>query len=83
MADGVRVTIPALPLSEGSKTQLVLNTGSGPPRTFDIYVGRLPLVVEVQPKRGAIGDLVVLRGRGFMPEPLQNAVTFWDSRRWC
>jgi hypothetical protein len=76
VADGVRVTIPALPLPEGSKTQLVLNTGSGPPRTFDIYVGRLPLVVEVQPKRGAIGDLVVLRGRGFMPEPLQNAVTF-------
>jgi hypothetical protein len=76
VAEGVRVTIPALPLPEGSKTQLVLNTGSGPPRTFDIYVGRLPLVLEVQPKRGAIGDLVVLRGRGFMPEPLQNAVTF-------
>jgi IPT/TIG domain len=76
VAEGARVTIPALPLPEGSKTQLVLNTGSGPPRTFDIYVGRLPLVLEVQPKRGAIGDLVVLRGRGFMPEPLQNAVTF-------
>jgi len=76
VAEGARVTIPALPLPEGSKTQLVLNTGSGPPRTFDIYVGRLPLVLEVQPRRGAIGDLVVLRGRGFMPQPLQNSVTF-------
>ena len=76
MAEGAKVTIPSVPLPEGTKTQLVLSTGSGAPRTFDIYLGRLPLVVEVDPKRGAIGERVVLRGRGFLPEPLQNAVTF-------
>ena len=76
VAEGARVTIPALPLAEGSKAQLVLNAGSGPARSFDIYIGRLPLVLEIAPKRGAIGDRVVLKGRGFMPEPLQNAVTF-------
>jgi len=74
--EGARITIPSLPLPEGSRTQLVLNTGSGPPRTFDLYLGRLPLVIEIEPKRGAIGDRVVLKGRGFMPEPLQNAVSF-------
>jgi hypothetical protein len=76
VAEGARVTIPSVPLPEGTKTQLVLSTGSGPARTFDIYIGRLPLVLEVAPKRGAIGERVVLKGRGFMPEPLQNAVTF-------
>jgi len=76
VAEGARVTIPAVPLPEGSKAQLVLSTGSGPARTFDIYIGRLPLLLEVAPKRGAIGERVVLKGRGFMPEPLQNAVTF-------
>jgi hypothetical protein len=75
-AEGARVTIPSVPLPEGSKTQLVLIPGSGAPRSFDIYLGRLPLVIEVDPKRGTIGERVVLRGRGFMPEPLQNAVTF-------
>jgi hypothetical protein len=75
-AEGARVTIPAVPLPEGSITQLVLSAGSGPPKTFDIYIGRLPLVIEVVPKFGAIGDKVVLNGRGFMPDPLQNAVTF-------
>ena len=75
-AEGARVTIPAVPLPEGSITQLVLSAGGGPPKTFDIYIGRLPLVIDVAPKFGAIGDRVVLTGRGFMPDPLQNAVTF-------
>ncbi len=75
-AEGARVTIPAVPLPEGSRTQLVLHTGSGPPKTFDIYLGRLPLVIDVAPKRGAIGERVVLSGRGFLPDPLANAVTF-------
>lgn len=75
-AEGARVTIPQVPLPEGSRTQLVLSAGTTPPKTFDIYVGRLPLVIDVEPKRGAIGDRVVLTGRGFMPDPLQNAVTF-------
>ncbi len=65
-----------MPLPEGSATQLVLSAGSAPPKTFDIYIGRLPLVIDVAPKFGAIGDPVVLTGRGFMPDPHQNAVTF-------
>ena len=75
-AEGARVTIPAVPLPEGSATQLVLSAGSTPPKTFDIYIGRLPLVIDVAPKLGAIGERVVLTGRGFMPDPLANAVTF-------
>jgi hypothetical protein len=75
-AEGAKVTIPAVPLPEGSKTQLVLGTGSGPPKTFDIYLGRLPLVIDVEPKRGSVGERVVLTGRGFMPDPLANAVAF-------
>jgi hypothetical protein len=30
----------------------------------------------VSPPRGAVGDPVVLKGRGFRPDPLANAVTF-------
>jgi hypothetical protein len=71
-AEGAKVTIPAVPLPEGSMTQLVLSAGGGPPKTFDIYIGRLPLVIDVAPKFGAIGDRVVLTGRGFMPDPLAS-----------
>jgi hypothetical protein len=65
-----------VPLPEGSPTQLVLTAGGAPPKTFDIYIGRLPLVISVEPKRGSLGERVVLTGRGFMPDPLANAVTF-------
>jgi hypothetical protein len=75
-AQGAKVTIPAVPLPEGSRTQLVLQAGTTPPRTFDIYLGRLPLVIDVEPKRGAIGERVTLQGRGFRPDPLANTVTF-------
>jgi hypothetical protein len=75
-AAGARVTIPAVPLPEGSKTSLVLKAGTGAPRAFDLYLGRLPLVIEVAPPRGPIGDRVILKGRGFRPEPLANTVTF-------
>ena len=75
-AEGAKVTIPNVPLPEGTKTNLVLETGSGPPKTFEIYIGRLPMVTEVAPKFGPIGERVVLTGRGFMPDPLANSVSF-------
>ena len=75
-AEGVRVTIPAVPLPEGSLTSLVLTAGAAAPREFDLYIGRLPLVTDVSPPRGAVGDRVVLQGRGFRPDPLANTVTF-------
>jgi hypothetical protein len=74
--EGARVTIPAVPVAEGTKTALTLKVGSAAARSFDLYIGRLPLVVEVSPPRGAVGDRVVLKGRGFRPEPLANGVTF-------
>jgi hypothetical protein len=75
-AEGARVTIPSVPLAEGAKTALTLKVGSAAPKSFDLFIGRLPLVVEVSPPRGAVGDRVVLKGRGFRPEPLANGVTF-------
>jgi hypothetical protein len=70
------VTIPALPLAEGSKTSLVLKAGSSAPRSFDLWLGHLPLITEVRPPRGAVGERVVLKGRGFRPDPLAIGVTF-------
>jgi hypothetical protein len=75
-ADGARVTVPAVPLPEGAKTSLVLQAGTTPAKTFDLYLGRLPLVLELAPARGTVGDRVVIKGRGFLPDPLANTVTF-------
>ena len=84
VAEGARVTIPALPLPEGSKTQLVLSTGSGPPRTFDIYIGRLPLRPrgrsearrDRRPRRAP-------RARLHAGAAAERGDLRRDSRRWC
>ena len=43
---------PRCRLPEGSKTSLVLKAGTAAPKAFDLYLGRLPLVTEVTPRRG-------------------------------
>jgi hypothetical protein len=75
-AEGARVTIPVVPLPEGATTSLVLKVGNAPPASFDLILGRLPFVAEVSPESGAVGEPVTLKGRGFLPDPQANAVTF-------
>ncbi len=75
-AEGVRVTIPVVPLPEGTTTSLALKVGDAAPESFDLILGRLPFVSEVSPESGAVGDPVVITGRGFLPDPLANTVTF-------
>jgi len=75
-AEGARVTVPAVGLPEGSKTSVVVVAGTAPPKSFDIYIGHLPLVLEVAPPRGTIGERVLIRGRGFQPDTRADTVTF-------
>ena len=74
--NGVRAAVPNLQLPEGSKTPVILRVGDKTTKALDLVIGRLPLVAEVSPRLGAVGDRVVLKGRGFLPNPVANAVTF-------
>jgi len=74
--EGVRAIVPALGLPEGSTTPVVVTVNGQPPRSFELVVGRLPLVMKLTPNTGAAGDRVVVDGRGFAPAPASNAVTF-------
>jgi hypothetical protein len=74
--EGVRAGVPALGLPEGSTTPVVVTVNGKPPRTFELLVGRLPLVMKLDPASGAAGERVVVQGRGFAPTPASNTVTF-------
>jgi hypothetical protein len=74
--EGVRVAVPNLQLPEGSKTSVLVRAGDKATKPLDFLVGRLPLVIEAKPGSGAVGDRVVLVGRGFLPDAPVNAVTF-------
>ena len=53
-----------------------MQTGTAPARTFDLLIGRLPLVLGVKPETGPVGQIVAIRGRGFAADRHGNAVTF-------
>jgi hypothetical protein len=74
--EGLRAVVPNLQLPEGSKTPVIVHVADRSTKPLELLVGRLPLVLELKPKQGAVGDRVVLAGRGFLADPTANAVTF-------
>jgi hypothetical protein len=72
----VRAVVPDVGLPEGVKTSVTVQTGTAPARTFDLVIGRLPLVQGVKPATGPVGETVTLRGRGFAADRHGNRVTF-------
>jgi hypothetical protein len=76
-AETIRVVLPALSgAREGQRTELVVQAGGTTMETMELFIGRSPLVLELDPPRGPEGERVVIKGRGFAPEPANNAVTF-------
>lgn len=77
---GIRAVVPAVPLPEGSTTSVVVKAGSRPERSFPLIIGHLPLLLELKPPRGVVGQVVTLVGRGFAASARENAVTFGGQR---
>jgi hypothetical protein len=73
----LRVLLPALAsAAEGKAVPVLVKAGGETSAPVTLLLGQLPLVTEVAPSSGRVGDRVVLRGRGFDPSPFGNAVTF-------
>jgi hypothetical protein len=74
--EGVRFVVPELPLPEGQKATVVVQSGPTAAEPVELIIGRLPLILEVSPEQGREGDRVVVKGRGFDPQPAGNTVEF-------
>ena len=75
-AGQVRFEMPAVPGAPGSRHVVIVSVGSRHTAPLPIYLGRLPLVLSLDPARGVAGDLVRVRGIGFAPSPDGDVVTF-------
>jgi hypothetical protein len=73
--EGVRAVVPDVGLPEGVTTNVTVKTDNGPGRTFDLTIGRLPLLQGLSPETGPVGETVVIKGRGFAAESRRNTVT--------
>ena len=71
----LRFKVPNIPVEPGVPAPVIVRVGNATARPVDLILGHLPYVLEVSPLRGSVGDLVILRGRGFAPDPASNTVT--------
>ena len=72
----VRIVVPEMAYREGRAVPVTVEVGPETTRPFTILLGRLPLVSEVAPSSGPVGQRVTIKGRGFDPTPDGNRVTF-------
>jgi hypothetical protein len=70
----IRVRVPALEGAPGTPFQVVATMGQDPSNPAPFMIGRLPLTFHTDPASAAPGDVVTVKGRGFVPEPRDNLV---------
>jgi hypothetical protein len=70
----IRVRVPPLEGGPGTSFQVVATMGQDASNPAPFMIGRLPLVSHVDPASAAPGDVVTLKGRGFIAEPRDNLV---------
>ncbi len=74
--DRLRFRVPELTVIPGRGAGVVVRRGREVSKPAQLYLGRLPLLIESTPARATAGDRVTLKGRGFTPRPEGNLVRF-------
>ena len=74
-ADTLQIRVPEMAWTDGQSVSVVVELGPDTARAMPLLMGRLPLVAEVAPAYGAVGQRVTIKGRGFDPVPTSNRVT--------
>jgi hypothetical protein len=76
----IRVRVPELAGGPGTSAPAVVKDGPVESNPAPFFVGRIPLLLKVEPASAVPGDLVTLTGRGFRREAAQNVVTVGGAR---
>lgn len=70
----LRFRVPALATDTVRSVPVLLKTKEQVAKPVDLLIGKLPLVLTVNPRTVEAGDRVTLKGRGFAPDPGANRV---------
>lgn len=73
-ATSLRFRVPALATDPVRSAPVLLKTKEQVAKPVDLMIGKLPLVLTVNPRSVEAGDRVTLKGRGFAPDPGANRV---------
>jgi FHA domain/IPT/TIG domain len=73
-ATEIRAIVPPLPGGPGASAPVVVTVGGVESNAAPFFIGRLPLVIGVEPEAVAAGDVVTVSGRGFQRDLPANDV---------
>lgn len=76
----IRVRVPPILGGPGTGAPVVVSVGGGDSNAAPFFIGRVPLVLKVDPPAAAVGEVVAIRGRGFQRDPQRNAVMIGGAR---
>lgn len=74
-ATSIRFVVPDVPLPVGRAALVSVQIRNVSARPAELLLGRLPLVLGVEPRSARAGDRVKVKGRGFSPDPKLNEVS--------
>src|SRR4029078_10848615 len=66
--------------AEGTSLPIVVTSGADPSNQVPFRIGRLPLLLSIDPPTAATGDTVLVRGLGFAPQAAANDVRIGGTR---
>jgi hypothetical protein len=76
----IRVRVPAMDAPDGTRLPVVVTMGGDPSNELPFFVGRLPLLLSVEPRTVRPGDPLVIKGMGFAPQPSANDLRVGGTR---
>jgi pSer/pThr/pTyr-binding forkhead associated (FHA) protein len=75
----LRVRVPDVTDPVGTSLPVVVSMGADPSNQAPFVIGRIPLVMGVEPAGVAPGDVVTIKGRGFPLQPALNDLKIGGS----
>ncbi len=76
----IKVRVPQIAGPPGTSVPVVVSMGADPSNPAPFILGRLPLILSVEPRTAGAGDMVTIRGRGFTRDPARDVVRVSGTR---
>jgi hypothetical protein len=76
----IKVRVPQIAGPSGTSVPVVVSMGADPSNPAPFILGRLPLILSVEPRTARAGDIVTIRGRGFTRDPARDVVRVAGTR---
>jgi len=76
----LKVRVPQIAGPPGTSVPVVVSMGADPSNPAPFILGRLPLILSVEPRSAGPGDTVTIQGRGFTRDPARDQVRLAGAR---